>query len=165
MTNVSVTRQVADQIRSLRAQRRWSARQLAEVCAGAGGTSLTRGTIAKIESGSRKYVTADELTVLAQAFDVSPSALLSAVPSAFEPAVPEGDAQDTQAASTSEADRTATAMRTLPRDTTSFTGRQSEFRLLRGKTNPGGVVGTCVIDGMAGVGKTAFAIHAAHQLS
>jgi transcriptional regulator with XRE-family HTH domain len=77
MSDVSVTRQVADHVRSLRAQRRWSARQLAEECARAGATSLTRGTIAKIESGGRKYVTADELAVLARVLGVSPSALLT----------------------------------------------------------------------------------------
>jgi tetratricopeptide (TPR) repeat protein/transcriptional regulator with XRE-family HTH domain len=63
----------------------------------------------------------------------------------------------------------AAAMRTLPRDIASFTGRQQELvRLAEAATGaggPGGVVGIHAIGGMAGVGKTAFAVHAAHRLA
>ncbi len=61
------------------------------------------------------------------------------------------------------------ATRTLPRDIGSFTGRHSELRQLMeavtGRAATGGVVGIHAIDGMAGVGKTAFVVHAAHQLA
>jgi tetratricopeptide (TPR) repeat protein/DNA-binding XRE family transcriptional regulator len=63
----------------------------------------------------------------------------------------------------------AAATRTLPRDTASFTGREAELREL---TRPvldtggsGGVVSIYAIGGMAGVGKTALAVHAAHQIA
>ena len=63
----------------------------------------------------------------------------------------------------------AAATRTLPRDISSFTGRQHELRELvdaaAGVTGAGGVVGIHAIGGMAGIGKTAFAVHAAHQLA
>jgi tetratricopeptide (TPR) repeat protein/transcriptional regulator with XRE-family HTH domain len=63
----------------------------------------------------------------------------------------------------------AAATRTLPRDIASFTGRHPELRQLVGAaTGPAtlaGVVGIHAIGGMAGVGKTAFAVHAAHQLA
>jgi tetratricopeptide (TPR) repeat protein/DNA-binding XRE family transcriptional regulator len=60
----------------------------------------------------------------------------------------------------------AAAMRALPRDIASFTGRQRELAELVGAAaGPGGVVGIHAIGGMAGVGKTAFAVHAAHQLA
>ena len=62
----------------------------------------------------------------------------------------------------------AAAARTLPRDIASFTGREPELRRLVAAvaTAPtGGVVGIHTIGGMAGVGKTAFAVHAAHQLA
>jgi tetratricopeptide (TPR) repeat protein/transcriptional regulator with XRE-family HTH domain len=63
----------------------------------------------------------------------------------------------------------ATATRTLPRDIGAFTGRELELRavmrLAAGARKSGGVVGICAIGGMAGVGKTAFAIHVAHQLA
>lgn len=63
----------------------------------------------------------------------------------------------------------AAATRTLPRDIPSYTGRQSDLdRLMQAVAIPaalGGVVEVHAIDGMAGVGKTAFAIHAAHRLA
>jgi tetratricopeptide (TPR) repeat protein/transcriptional regulator with XRE-family HTH domain len=63
----------------------------------------------------------------------------------------------------------AAATRTLPRDIVSFTGREPELRELVGvsTTTPhsGGVVGIHAIGGMAGIGKTTFAVHAAHQLA
>ena len=63
----------------------------------------------------------------------------------------------------------AAATRTLPRDIASFTGRQEELGQLvaqwAGAAAVGGVVSIHAIGGMAGVGKTAFAVHAAHQLA
>src|SRR3984885_8589957 len=63
----------------------------------------------------------------------------------------------------------AAATRGLPRDVASFTGRRAELdRLaegLDGLAAGGGVVGICAIGGMAGVGKTTFAEHAAHRLA
>jgi tetratricopeptide (TPR) repeat protein len=61
------------------------------------------------------------------------------------------------------------APHTLPRDIAAFTGRRVELEhLMQTVTRTavtGGVVGIHAIDGMAGVGKTAFALHAAHQLA
>ncbi len=58
------------------------------------------------------------------------------------------------------------AMRTLPRDIASFTGRHQELeQLVDAAAGAGGVVGIHAIGGMAGVGKTAFAVHAAHRLA
>jgi len=63
----------------------------------------------------------------------------------------------------------AAATRALPRDIGSFTGRQRELAALmaavRGVVAAGGVVGIHAIGGMAGIGKTAFAVHAAHRLA
>ena len=57
-------------------------------------------------------------------------------------------------------------MRTLPRDIASFTGRQQELQqLAEAAAGAGGVVSIHAIGGMAGVGKTAFAVHAAHRLA
>ncbi len=62
----------------------------------------------------------------------------------------------------------AAAARTLPRDIGSFTGRESELRQLvgavAGALGSGGVIGIHAIGGMAGIGKTTFAVHAAHRL-
>ena len=60
------------------------------------------------------------------------------------------------------------ALRTLPRDTAAFTGRTRETgRLVAAvsETAPTGVFGIHAVDGMAGIGKTAFAVHAAYQLA
>ena len=57
----------------------------------------------------------------------------------------------------------------LPRDITAFTGRHAEFAQLLGTLAAaaagGAVVGIHAIDGMAGIGKTTFAVHAAHRLA
>jgi transcriptional regulator with XRE-family HTH domain len=59
----------------------------------------------------------------------------------------------------------ATVTRTLPRDISSFTGREEALAALTATALIGGVLGIHAIGGMAGVGKTAFAVHAAHLLS
>ncbi len=63
----------------------------------------------------------------------------------------------------------AAATRTLPRDTRAFTGREPELRaLLAAATeaaSSGRVVSIHSIGGMAGVGKSTFAVHAAHRLA
>lgn len=63
----------------------------------------------------------------------------------------------------------AAAIDALPRDVASFTGRHAELDQLMGALPTGGYAGGGVhidaIDGMAGIGKTAFAVHAAHQLA
>jgi transcriptional regulator with XRE-family HTH domain/tetratricopeptide (TPR) repeat protein len=56
----------------------------------------------------------------------------------------------------------AAATRTLPRDIVSFADRAGELRQVAGAAGTGGI---CAIGGMAGVGKTAFAVRAAHQLA
>lgn len=66
--------------------------------------------------------------------------------------------------------RTHPAVRnTLPRDTPAFTGREAEISALvdsvTGSTDPNLVIAIHAIDGMPGIGKTAFAVHVAHLLS
>jgi tetratricopeptide (TPR) repeat protein len=63
----------------------------------------------------------------------------------------------------------ATALHTLPLDVAAFSGRAAELEQLMlalpGQASTGGVVSITAVDGMAGVGKTAFAVHAAHRLA
>jgi tetratricopeptide (TPR) repeat protein/transcriptional regulator with XRE-family HTH domain len=81
----------------------------------------------------------------------------------------ESAAEALAAAQGAGAGGSAAATRALPRDIASFTGRQDELRQLvaqwAGAAAGGGVVSIHAIGGMAGVGKTAFAVHAAHQLA
>jgi tetratricopeptide (TPR) repeat protein len=69
----------------------------------------------------------------------------------------------------SRPEATAAATRTLPRDVDSFTGRGEELDQLIARVSDTGrsrqVVIISAIDGMAGVGKTAFAVHVAHRLA
>jgi tetratricopeptide (TPR) repeat protein/transcriptional regulator with XRE-family HTH domain len=62
----------------------------------------------------------------------------------------------------------AAATRALPRDIASFTGREPEIEsvltAVRG-AGAGGAADICAISGMAGVGKTALAVHIAHRLA
>ncbi len=62
----------------------------------------------------------------------------------------------------------AAVMRTLPRDTTAFTGRTEELNALLAAVQEAKaeqVVAIHAIDGMAGIGKTAFAVHTAYLLA
>ncbi len=65
--------------------------------------------------------------------------------------------------------RPAAATRTLPRDLASFTGRKGQLDWLCGVAGQSATAPDSapifVISGMAGVGKTTFAVHAARQLS
>ena len=56
----------------------------------------------------------------------------------------------------------------LPADLPTFAGRESELLQLSAMLSPGGgcpTVAICAIDGMAGIGKTTFAIHGAHHIA
>jgi tetratricopeptide (TPR) repeat protein len=60
--------------------------------------------------------------------------------------------------------------RALPRDVAAFTGRSRELKRLaaaisRSRGNNTELISVHAVNGMAGIGKTAFAVHAAHQLA
>ncbi|MBE8523535.1 helix-turn-helix transcriptional regulator [Amycolatopsis sp. H6(2020)] len=82
MQNTTVTDAAAEHIRRLRLERGWSAQRLADECKLAGFPALTRGTIAKIESGARKHLNADELAVLAHVLGVNVDNLLDSAAAA-----------------------------------------------------------------------------------
>ncbi|MEU5258252.1 helix-turn-helix domain-containing protein [Amycolatopsis sp. NPDC021455] len=73
----TVTELLVDRIKRARSVRGWTAQQLADACVEAGLPALSRGTIAKIESGARKAVTAEEIAVLAHVLDTTPTDLLT----------------------------------------------------------------------------------------
>ena len=68
------------------------------------------------------------------------------------------------------AGESASPLRALPRDVAAFTGRARELKRLaaaisRSRGEKGELISVHAVNGMAGIGKTAFAVHAAHQLA
>jgi tetratricopeptide (TPR) repeat protein/transcriptional regulator with XRE-family HTH domain len=117
---------------------------------------LSVRAVSDLERGVVAIPHRDTVRLLADALQ-----LIGPVRAEFE-AVARGPA----AASQALAPGVAAATRTLPRDVVSFTGRQRELRdLIDTAETAGAVAGIYAIGGMAGVGKTAFAVHAAHQLA
>jgi transcriptional regulator with XRE-family HTH domain len=74
-----LTSEVAGRVRDLRRRQRLSARALSERCIAGGAQALTRSTIAKIESGVRRFITLDEVAAFAQALGVAPHELLKPI--------------------------------------------------------------------------------------
>ena len=136
-------------LRELRVKAQLTQEELAEAA------GLSTRTVSDLERGVNRRAHKDTARLLADALG-----LIGPIRARFEALargrVPTG-------AGTSGA---AAATRTLPRDIASFTGRQRELdELVDAVAGPDGVVGIHAIGGMAGVGKTAFAVHAAHQLA
>ena len=71
---------LATQIKRLRLDRAWSEQDLADRCYAAGSRTLTRSTLAKIESKTRKRVTVDEQLILAQVFELPLDTLMGTDP-------------------------------------------------------------------------------------
>ena len=144
-------------LRQLRAEARLTQEELAEAA------GLSTGSISNLERGINRGAHKDTALLLADAFS-----LAGPVREIFVAAA-RGRAQPAEVLATRDGmapGTSAAATRTLPRDIASFTGRRPELARLTGTvTDGGGVVGIHAIGGMAGVGKTTFAVHAAHQLA
>ncbi|HEV3293766.1 MAG TPA: helix-turn-helix transcriptional regulator [Streptosporangiaceae bacterium] len=136
-------------LRELRVAARLTQEELAEAA------GLSPRTVSDLERGVSQKAHRDTARLLADALH-----LIGPARARFE-AVARG--RDPGGAGTGAV---AAATRTLPRDIASFTGRQQELaQLAEAAAGSGGVVGIHAIGGMAGVGKTAFAVHAAHRLA
>ena len=125
--------------------------------------TLSPRSISDLERGVNRTTRKQTARLLADALEVAgPEREL------FEAAAG-GQATAVQTLAASRRSGGATAVRTLPRDIASFTGRMGELRQLTAAVGDGasggGVVSIHAIGGMAGVGKTALAVHAAHQLA
>jgi tetratricopeptide (TPR) repeat protein/transcriptional regulator with XRE-family HTH domain len=143
---------------------RTEARLTQEELAGAAG--LSPRSVSDLERGVNRTARKETAVLLAGALGLS-----GAVAGLFVAAARgRGPAQDVVAARRGAAlGAFAAAARGLPRDVASFTGRTADLGRLaegvEGLAAGGGVVGICAIGGMAGVGKTTFAVHAAHRLA
>ena len=148
-------------LRRLRTEAGLTQEELAEAA------GLSARSVSDLERGVAQTARKDTARLLADALSLTGAARAS-----FEAVARGRAAAGASAPPGTGVGGVAAATRTLPRDIASFTGRRPELRQLAsaaaGATDGGGsgeVVGIHAIGGMAGVGKTAFAVHAAHQLA
>jgi tetratricopeptide (TPR) repeat protein/transcriptional regulator with XRE-family HTH domain len=142
-------REFAGLLRELRVAAQLTQEELAEAA------GLSPRTVSDLERGVSQKAHKDTARLLADALH-----LIGAARVRFE-AVARGRGPGDAGSGAA-----ALATRTLPRDIASFTGRQGELaQLAEAAAGIGGVVGIHAIGGMAGVGKTTFAVHAAHWLA
>jgi len=148
-------------LRQLRTEAQLTQEELAEAA------GLSPRSVSDLERGIHRTAHKDTAVLLAGALGLAEpvrapfvAAARGQVPAAEVLAAVRGQAPGAAAAAVT---------RTLPLDTANFTGRERELaRLLEAlaaTTADRGVVGIHAIDGMAGIGKTAFAVHAAHRLA
>ena len=148
-------------LRQLRAQARLTQEELAEA------GSLSPQAVAALERGVHRTARKDSAVLLADALGLPEQVRVLFVAAARGKA-PAADVLTARQGVVPGA-FAAAATRALPRDIAAFTGRQAELAQLMGTLAAapadGGVVEIHAIDGMAGIGKTTFAVHAAHRLA
>jgi tetratricopeptide (TPR) repeat protein/transcriptional regulator with XRE-family HTH domain len=148
-------------LRQLRAEARLTQEELAEAA------GLSPRSVSDLERGINRTARKDTAVLLAGALSLPEpvGGLFVAAARGRAPAAEVLAARERGTLGTFA----AAATRTLPRDIASFTGRQGELaqlmRALAAAAAGGGVVGIHAIDGMAGIGKTTLAVHAAHRLA
>jgi tetratricopeptide (TPR) repeat protein/transcriptional regulator with XRE-family HTH domain len=148
-------------LRQLRAESRLTQEELAEAA------GVSPRSVSDLERGIHRTARKDTAQLLADALGLAEPVRALFVAAARG----RGPAAEVIAAAGKAAPSAAAAMahRTLPRDTVSFTGREPELARLLGALTPtaadGVVLSIHAIDGMAGIGKTTFAVHAAHRLA
>jgi tetratricopeptide (TPR) repeat protein/transcriptional regulator with XRE-family HTH domain len=148
-------------LRQLRGEARLTQEDLAEAA------GLSPRSVSDLERGINRTARKDTAVLLAEALGLPATVAELFVAAARG----RGRAEDVVAARQGAAVGAfaAAATRGLPRDIASFTGRRAELDQLAERLDNlaarRGVIGVCAIGGMAGVGKTTFALHAAHRLA
>ena len=146
-------------LRQLRAEAGLTQEELAEAA------GVSTGSVSGLERGITRTAHKDTGVLLAGALNLPEPARALFVAAARGKALP----SEVLAARQEGRGASAAATRALPRDIAAFTGRQAELAQLMGAlaaaATGGGVVGLHAVDGMAGIGKTTFAVHAAHRLA
>lgn len=145
-------------LRKLRTDAGLTQEKLAEVA------KISYRSVSDLERGINRSPRRDTARLLADALGLS-----GPDRAAFEAAASGRGPAERGYTATPQPGGMAAATRTLPRDISSFTGRHAEIESLlqtvTGTATAGSVVDICAIGGMAGVGKTALAVHAAHRLA
>jgi len=145
-------------LRQLRAEARLTQEELAEAA------GLSPRSVSDLERGINRTARKETALLLADALSLTGQVRVLFVAAA------RGRAQAAEVLAAGHGGAAggvaAAAVRSLPRDVGSFTGREPELaRLLADVAAGGGLVEIYAIDGMAGIGKTALAVHAAHRLA
>ena len=147
-------------LQQLRAEAGLTQEELAEAA------GVSAGSVSNLERGITRTAHKDTGVLLADALHLTGSAGAVFVAAARGKAPP---AEVLTARQEGPGAFAAAATRALPRDIAAFTGRQAELSRLMGALDAAaagsGVVGIHAVDGMAGIGKTTFAVHAAHRLT
>ena len=159
-------------LRRLRAAARLTQEELAEAA------GISPRSVSDLERGINRTARKDTALLLADALNLTGqvraafvAAARGRAPAAEVLAARSGAAAGDGAAAGNGAagNGAAAATQTLPRDIGSFTGREADLaRLLAtlaDATDGGRTVAIHAIDGMAGIGKTTFAVHAAHEFA
>ncbi len=145
-------------LRQLRAEARLTQEELAEA------SGLSPRSISDLERGINRTARKESALLLAGALGLD-GRVRELFVAAARGRAPAGEVLAARDGAPPPASAAA-ATRTLPRDIGSFTGREPELaRLLAGVAADAGVGGIHAIDGMAGIGKTTLAVHAAHRLA
>jgi tetratricopeptide (TPR) repeat protein/DNA-binding XRE family transcriptional regulator len=148
-------------LRQFRAEARLTQEELAEAA------GLSPRSVSDLERGINRTARKDTALLLADALGLTGQVrvLFVAAARGRAPAAEALTARPDAAAGGSA----VAVTRGLPRDIGSFTGRESELARLLGTLASvaagDGPPALCVIDGMAGIGKTTLAVHAAHRLA
>jgi tetratricopeptide (TPR) repeat protein/transcriptional regulator with XRE-family HTH domain len=149
-------------LRQLRTEARLTQEELAEAA------GLSPRSVSDLERGINRTARKDSALLLADALNLT-GEVQAAFVAAARGRAPAAEVLTARRAGAAAAVSTAAATRTLPRDIAGFTGREAELARLLGTladaAGEGGLVGIHAIDGMAGIGKTTFAVHAAHRLA
>lgn len=144
-------------LRALRTERGLTQEELAAAA------NLSVRAVSDLERGVNHAPRRDTARLLAEALRLNDDAR-----AAFDAAARRGRVPGPRTVALASAAGMPAATLTLPRDITSFTGRDAELRFLLDTSAQIGTraaVGLYSVSGMAGVGKTVLAVHAAHQLA
>ena len=152
---VSMVEPPAQSFAGLLRQMRTDADLTQEELADAAG--LSPRSVSDLERGVNRTARKDTARLLADALGLAGP----------ERAMFEARARGRASARRGDREGAPASTRTLPRDIASFTGRTEQLAELAAAVTGAaeGVVGICVVSGMAGIGKTTFAVHAAHRMA
>jgi tetratricopeptide (TPR) repeat protein/transcriptional regulator with XRE-family HTH domain len=152
----------ADLLRRLRAAARLTQEELAEAA------GISPRSVSDLERGINRTARKDTAVLLADALNLT-GHVRAAFVAAARGRAPAAEVLVARSGAAAGNGSAAAATRTLPRDIGSFTGREADLaRLLEtlaDTADGGGTVAIHAIDGMAGIGKTTFAVHAAHEFA